>query len=220
LLTKNYGKIIVTARGARKPHSKFMAGAQLFTYSDFIIYDGGRFYSVAQVDLIENFFALRDDYTRLCLAQYFVEVCDKTTPLNAPCDELLHLLIISLSALSKGGRSPYLIARAFEMKFFQFNGITPEITRCAECGGALARSIRFGAEGTVCECYKRPAVHVSSAALAAFRYILSVELPDIFKFTVDPETLNEMKNALSLFFKAHFDVSINSLSMLDSTTIG
>jgi DNA repair protein RecO (recombination protein O) len=206
---------MVTARGARKPRSKFLASAQLFTYSDFIIYDGGRFYSMAQTDVIESFFKLRDDYIRLCLAQYFIEVCDKTTPFNAPCDELLHLLIISLSALAKGARSPYLIARAFEMKFFQVSGVAPETARCAKCGGALTQRVRFGEDGTVCECYERPAVRVSPAALAAVRYILLAGLPDIFKFTADPGTLNEIKAAAGLFFRAHFDARINSLDMLE-----
>ena len=215
LLTKTYGKIIVSARGARKPRSKFMASAQLFTYSGFIIYDGGRFYSIAQSDVIESFFSLRNDYERLCLAHYFVEVCDKTTPLHAPCDDLLHLLLISLSALAKGIRSPLLTARAFEIKFFQVSGIAPEAACCAKCGGALTQPVLFGAEGTVCGCYLAPAVKISPAALSAIRYVLSAELQDIFKFNASREVLCEMKKASGLFFKHHFDVTINSLDMLE-----
>ena len=215
LLTKKYGKITVIAKGARKPNSKFMASAQLFTYSDFIIYNGGRFYSVTQAEVIENFFTLRSDYNRLCFAQYFVEVCDKTTPFNAHCDDLLHLLIISMSALAKGIRSPYLTARAFEIKFFQVNGIAPETACCAKCGGPLPESIRFGADGTVCGCYTLPAVKISLAALSAIRYILTADLPNIFKFNASQEILNDIKNASGLFFKSHFDAVINSLDMLE-----
>ena len=215
LLTKKYGKITVIAKGARKPNSKFLSSAQLFTYSDFVIYDGGRFLSVAQADVIESFFALRSDYTRLCTAQYFIEVCNKTTPYNAPCDDLLHLLIISMSALAKGIRSPYLTARAFEIKFFQVNGIAPETECCAKCGGALPEPIRFGGDGIICGCYALPAVKISLAALTAMRYILTADLPNIFKFNASHEVLNEMKNASGLFFKHHFDVNINSLDMLE-----
>ena len=215
LLTKTYGKIIVSARGARKPKSKFMASAQLFTYSSFIIYDGGRFYSVAQADIIKSFFELRSDYTRLCLAQYFLELCDKTIPFNAPCDELLHLLIISLSSLEKGIRSPYLIARAFEVKFFQLSGVAPEVEQCAKCGGPLSHPVRFGADGTVCGCYIQPALIISPAALSAIRYILSADLPNIFKFCVSQGVLEEMRGVARLFMKHHFDVYIISLKMLE-----
>ena len=215
LLTKTYGKILVTAKGARKPRSKFLTGAQLFTYSDFVIYNGRRFYTVSQIDVIEGFFALRSDYTRLCLAQYFAEVCDKTTPLNAECDELLHLLIISISALAKGIRSPYLIARAFEIKFFQVSGIAPEITCCAKCAGALAQPIRIGAEGAVCSCYTQPAVTISPAALAAIRYVLSAKLADIFKFSVSEAVLAELERAARLFFNYNYDATIKSLDILE-----
>ena len=217
LLTKNYGKIIVSAKGARKPRSKFLSGTQLFTYSDFIIYDGKRFYTVSQIDVIEGFFSLSSDYVRLCLAQYLVEVCDKTTPLNAaPCGDLLHLLIISLSALAKGVRLPQLVVRAFEIKFFQISGIAPETGCCVKCGGPLSLPIRFCDEGTVCDCYKQPAVKISPAALSAIQYILSAELSNIFKFKIGEEALNEMKCAAGLFFKSNFEAMVKSLDFLDS----
>ena len=215
LLTKKYGKILVSARGARKPRSKFLASAQLFTYSDYKLFDGGLFYAVAQTEVIESFFALRSDYTRLCLAQYFIEVCDKTTPFHAPCDDLLHLLIISLSALAKGLRSPYLIAPAFDMRFFHVNGIAPETGCCAECGGPLTDIVRFGPEGTVCGCYSRPAIIISPAALFAVRYVLTADLADIFKFNAGREVLSEMNNAGKLFFRHHYNAVINSLEMLE-----
>jgi len=215
LLTKTYGKITVSARGARKPKSKFMASAQLFTYSSFILYDGGRFYSVAQADVIDNFFELRTDYTRLCLAQYFMEMCDKTIPHGAPCDELLHLLIISLSSLARNRRSPFLIARAFEIKFFQVSGVAPEVERCAKCGGPLSDPIRFGTEGALCGCYSQPALIISAPALSAMRYILLADLPNIFKFCVGQGVLDEMRGASRLFFKHHFEVNIVSLGMLE-----
>ena len=215
ILTKTYGKIAVSARGARKPKSKFMASAQLFTYSSFIIYDGGRFYSIAQADVIENFFELRADYTRLCLSQYFAEMCDKTTPYNAPCDDILHLLLISLSSLAKGVRTPLLIARAFEFKFFQLSGVAPEVEQCAICGGSLTAPIRFGADGTVCGCYTQPALIMSAPALSAVKYVLAADLPNIFKFCVSQGALDDMRSAARLFFRHHFDVNIVSLNMLD-----
>ena len=215
LLAKGYGKITVSARGARKPKSKFMASAQLFTYSNFVIYDGGRFLSISQADVIESFFSLRSDYARLCTAQYFTEVCEKTTPYNAPCDELLHLLIISLASLAKGIRMPELTARAFEIKFFQISGIAPEIDRCAKCGGPLTPPVRFGADGAVCGCYTQPALIISQPALSAIRYILSADLPGIFKFCVGEGALEEMRCASRFFFKHHFDVNIVSLSLLE-----
>ena len=215
LLTKGYGKIAVSARGARKPKSKFMASAQLFTYSSFVIYDGGQFYSLSQADAIENFFSIRSDYTRLCLAQYFAELCDKTIPYNAPCDELLHLMIISLSSLTKGFRTPFLTARSFEIKFFQLSGVAPETERCAKCGGPLSRPFRFGADGTVCTCYTQPALIISPSALSAIRYILSADLPNIFKFCVGQDALEEMRCASRFFLKHHFDVNIVSLNMLE-----
>lgn len=215
LLLKEYGRLTVSARGARKPKSKFMAGAQLFTYSDFVIFKGKNFHALAQVDVIENFYALRGDYARLCYGHYFLELCDKTILESMACDALLRLLLLCLSALNKG-RSPSLTARVFEIKFFQWQGLAPETEICSNCGGALTEPIYFSFGGALCENCRRPsAVRLSPAAAYAIRYVLAAPLNRLFQFDLADSALTELKMAARLFLRGHFDLTLKSLETLE-----
>ncbi|MDR1541648.1 MAG: DNA repair protein RecO [Clostridiales bacterium] len=215
LFVKDRGKITVSARGARKPKSKYLSGAQLFTYSDFIIYDGGRFFSLAQVDVIESFYELRTDYRRLCTANYMVEICDKIVLENLQADDVLHLLVISLSQLIKG-KSPELAARAFEFKFFQMTGLEPIIDSCSVCGASLLGGLSFGAEGALCsKCEKHGFAPLSESSLKALRHISEADALSLFKFTLDEASLNQLKACARIFMKHNYDVSLKSLELLD-----
>ena len=130
LLLKGIGKLSVSARGARKPGSKFLAGTQPFTYSDFVIYDSGKFNTMSQIDIIEGFYGLRNDYDKLCTGNYFLELCNKVIIPGEECDDLLLLLLKTLSALARDKVTPNIAARVFEVKFLQFNGYSPELEDC------------------------------------------------------------------------------------------
>ena len=74
IFAKNIGKISVFAKGARKLKSKFLAGTALFTYGDFIVKESRGKYYLDSVDIIENFYGLRNDIFTLAYGTYFLEV--------------------------------------------------------------------------------------------------------------------------------------------------
>ena len=100
LLCKGYGRLLVYARGARKPKSKFLAAAQLFTYGDFIIGDGQQFYALTQAEPIECFYGIRNDYDALRYAHYIAEISEKTILDAQPVDDLLLLLLKTYQILN------------------------------------------------------------------------------------------------------------------------
>ena len=61
IFAKDIGKVSVFAKGARKLKSKFLAGTALFTYGDFIVKESRGKYYLDSVDIIENFYGLRND---------------------------------------------------------------------------------------------------------------------------------------------------------------
>ena len=44
VLAKGLGRVILSARGARKANSRLLAATQLFCYADFVVYEGKGFY--------------------------------------------------------------------------------------------------------------------------------------------------------------------------------
>jgi DNA repair protein RecO (recombination protein O) len=214
LFLKERGKVYVTARGARKPKSKYMAGAQIFTYSDFVIFEKGQMLSVTQVDLIESFYPLRLDLDRFCAASCMVELCDRVMLESAASDGILHLLLLSLMQLCKG-KNPELAQRAFEFKFYQLSGMEPAAFACSKCGRPIEGEASFGPEGALCKsCRASGQTPLSPSALKALQHIIELPSQQIFSFELDNASLEQLKAASMLFMRRNFEVTLKSMDLL------
>ncbi|MCL2223740.1 MAG: DNA repair protein RecO [Defluviitaleaceae bacterium] len=211
LLCKEYGRVMAYARGARKPRSKFMAAAQIFTYSDFVLAQGRGFFSVAQADVIESFYDLRTDYDTLCAAHSIVDACDKTLWENSDCDQLLKLVLKSLSVLAKKRFQPKQVTAVFLLRFFDFYGFRPNADGCAECGAqgsSYEGKFFWSKEGLLCEKHnsRSEAFEISKAATTAASFILNSELSQAFMFEAVDSVLDELQRAVQLLWRIHFAV--------------
>jgi len=219
LLCKKHGRILVYARGARKAKSKFLAASQLFTYGDYVIADGGQFFSMGQAEVIENFYPIRQDYDKLCCAQYVLEVCEKTIPERSPdtagdgCDELLRLVLKTLQHISKGSDFDARQAlQVFMFRFYLFYGLAPEMGSCCLCGQPLTDNAAiFCDQGMLCSTCKNPSqMPLSLAAQAAIRHILRSSLNEAFMFRAGDTVLRELTLASKLCFLSHFQIALQT----------
>jgi len=227
LLVKEHGRMIVYARGARKPKSKFMAAAQLFTYADYVLTVGRGFHALAQAQVIENFYGLRTDYERLTAAHMVAEVCEKTLLENIPCDDLLLLALRSLDHLNKPVKSqqseakpqykmpPMQVIGVFFMRFFAYYGLSPEVEVCSVCGEEVdARAFLCG-EGLVCGLHKPGySVRLSQAGVFALRYILGSELSKAFLFNANEDVIMELWAAARMLWRCHFEWTLATEAFL------
>ena len=166
ILTKEYGKLTVGAKGARNTKSKYLV-AQLFSYCDFVVYKGRGFYSLTQVDLIESFYTLRLDYERLEMAYEIVKKLDKWTIgefLPAENETLLLLLLKSLVNLCKQDVDYQLVYLVFGFKFLQIIGFSPE-----NDDSELSETARY-----------------------ALEYILRSDIGKVFNFTLEEDMVHEL----------------------------
>ena len=200
IFCKEHGRLMAYARGARKPTSKFMAAAQVFTYGDFVLAKGRGFYSLTQAEIIENFYPLRQDYDRLISAYKIVEVCEKTLWDNIESDELLKLTLKSLSVLAKGEVPPGQVNGVFLTRFFDVSGFRPQMDACVVCDSPVVKPF-LCKEGLVCHKHK-PAEYqpLSTATVAAIRHILDSTLSQAFKFTATEEVLAELNRSTKLLW--------------------
>jgi DNA repair protein RecO (recombination protein O) len=221
LLCKELGRLTVYARGARKPGSKYMAAAQLFAYGDYVIADGRQFRSVTQAEVIESFYAVRADYSRLCHAHLMLEVCDKSIMEDTPCDELLLLLLKALTYLSKPTASgaylpPQQVTAVFLFRFYLFYGIAPATDECCVCGSeadVTSDGAYFSDEGYVCKACsakKKRRLRLSQTAWYGLRYILQQGASEAFRFTARPLIIEELNKAARLCWDSHFEWKLQS----------
>jgi len=209
IFCKGQGRLLVYARGARKPTSRFMAAAQLFTYADFVLAQGRGFYSLAQAQVIESFFSLREDYDRLMSAHLMAEVCEKTLWENIESDELLRLSLKSLSVLAKGKTLPALVSVVFLFRFFDVHGLRPQVESCTICDTPAAEITHaiLTAEGLTCKEHGQVGQYsqISHAGILAIQHILDNNTAQAFQFTLRDDILRELVNAADMFWRLHFE---------------
>jgi len=223
LLCKNYGRMMIYARGARKPKSKFMAAAQLFTYSDFVVTVGRGFHALAQADVIESFYGLRTDYDCLTAAHLIAEVCEKTLLEDIACDDLLLLALKSLAHLNKpiqkreGAKvtpyklPPQQVIGVFFMRFFGQYGLTPEVGACTVCGEDVRVDAFFCAEGLVCKFHKPGyGIKISQATLHALQHIFSNDLTAAFLFNASEDVIQELRRVAQMLWHCHFEWKLSA----------
>jgi len=218
-LTFEYGKLRINARGAAKPSCKFHASARLFVYSDYVIYNGGGFYSLNQGEPILPFDRLARNYVSLCYASYFAELTEKTVLEGENCDEILRLLLYALKCIEKEKIDIKLLRTIFEFKFMQLCGFTPNVDACVICGGK-ADLTHFGEFGFVCgKCAenheKLRLAKISETAVFALQYILTKSADEVFSFALSQDAQTELHSAAVLFLGAHSDVYLKSTAFLD-----
>ena len=116
LLTAEYGKISVIARGARRKSCKFAAAAQHLVWSEWTLYRRGEWYYANEGTTLELFAGLRADLDALALGCYFAELTEAVTSEEVPAEGLLRHLLNGLYALGTLHKPPMLVKAAFEMK--------------------------------------------------------------------------------------------------------
>jgi DNA repair protein RecO (recombination protein O) len=205
LLLHGRGKAAALARGAKKPGSGLRACA-LFSYCDFVIYDGGGFLSVTQADVIEPFFNVGAGYEIYRHACAALELADRAYYPEMPAGEALGFLLIALRAFDKGAAPPPLILAAFIFRLLKLEGFAPVFSGCAECGREDA--FFFGGSGPLCgACASgRRNVPLSGSARRTLRGVLEGGAKD-YSDGDAPALLS----AAALFLEINVGVELKSL---------
>ena len=75
VLTSEYGRIPVMAKGARSIRSRYMTSTQLMCYSELTIYKRGDRFWLREALPVETFYAIRLELDLYALVQYMFEMC-------------------------------------------------------------------------------------------------------------------------------------------------
>ncbi|UCH33631.1 MAG: DNA repair protein RecO [Armatimonadota bacterium] len=136
LLTRERGKVVAVAKGARRPRSKLAAGAQLFCCSNLQLAAGANLDIVTQCQVREPFYGLREDLTRLSYASYFADLVDSFVEEQDGSQQLFDLLYAALAQAEHSDQLE-LLARVFELRLLNALGYAPELGACIRCGEEL-----------------------------------------------------------------------------------
>jgi DNA repair protein RecO (recombination protein O) len=199
LLTKDYGKMSASVRGARKPTSKLFAAASLFCCGEYMFYEKDGRYGVKSCTVRRTFFNMQNDYDAYAAACFIAEAVDKVAQEDNVSPGVFALTIGTLYALDTGA-APGTALCYFVQRLLHIEGVYPNLKSCVFCG-RRDNLARFSAEhgGAVCAACGQK--HGGSSALdaeilEALARMALTSPGDIAALDIAQKTQEKLKKAL------------------------
>ncbi|MBQ3154539.1 MAG: DNA repair protein RecO [Clostridia bacterium] len=224
VLTGEEGVLTVSAPGVRKISATNLRSAQLFAYSDMLLYVKNGFYTLQESILHEDFYALREDVTEFALGCYLCELASAVSVGGEEGTEILRLLLNALYAAEKKLASPRVIKAAFEFRIAALIGYEPDLTECPICGkeaDAIKNRMFELTDGYIfCGACENPEegftkrAKVSDACFAAMKHLLTVPVNKIFLFRLEETALAELSALTEDYLLLRVEKKLKTLDFL------
>ncbi|WP_433958818.1 DNA repair protein RecO [Cytobacillus horneckiae] len=218
LFTREWGKVGVMARGAKKPSSRLSAVTQPFTYGHFLVQRGKGLGGLQQGDIIHSMRSIKEDIFLTAYVSYIVDLLDKGTEEKRPNPFLFELLMQSIQLINEGN-DPEIITNIFEMKMLNQLGLYPVLNQCAICkntDGEFSFSIREG--GLICHrCLEKDPYHykISPATVKLLRLFYYFDLSRLGNISVKDMTKAELKKIISAYYDEYSGLTLKTKRFLD-----
>jgi len=219
LYTREWGKVGVMARGAKKPNSRLSSISQLFIHGYFLIQKGTGLGSLQQGEIHTSFRSIAEDIFLTAYASYIVELTDKCTEDKKPNPFHFELLFQTLNYMNEG-YDPEILMNIYEMKMLNVLGLYPILNQCSVCGrtdGHFSFSIREG--GFLCHrCLEKDPYHfkLSPSAVKLLRLFYYFDLARLGNISVKEETKTELKQIIEAYYEEYSGLHLKTKKFLNS----
>lgn len=224
LLSRERGKLVAFARGARASKRRFGGGLEPFTQVTAELSERGGGDAMARLDSVSverSFHHIRGDLARIGCAAYAAELAGALVRDHEPHAALFDLLLEYLARLDA---APALAAelRVFELGALEAAGFQPRLDGCARCGGEAGAGERGAAfspadGGLLCERCGADAVgttRLSGAAVAALRRFQRAGFGEAGE-GISPAVGRELREALGRFVEQLLGHRLQARRFLD-----
>lgn len=134
LYTREFGRMSVIAKGAKRPRNNFEGRLDLLCHTRIVFAQKKRttLHILTECKLVDRFRGLRADVERLYAALYAAELVREMTPIEESAPPIFDLLIGTIRALSNG-EGVDLTLLLFEAQLLGLAGYAPRLAACAGC---------------------------------------------------------------------------------------
>ena len=220
LLTPEYGRLTVKARGLRRKNSPLAAPCQLLTFGEFTLFEYRGQYTVNEAHAKELFSPLRRDLGKLSLGTYFAQVAEVVSQEDLPSPELLSLVLNCLYGLSKLEQPEKKVKSVFELRIACLAGYQPDLYGCHSCGSQTPEL--FDISEGVLECGRcRSAsdgirLPIDPGILEAMRFICLCDAKRIFSFQLGERSLDKLSDLTEAYLCAQLERGFSTLDFYKS----
>lgn len=219
------GRLSVLARGCRKPGSKFLSAAQLFSYCSFTLRPYRDINILVQSDIYNNFYNISQDMQRLANASYILNLTDEVVHAGEGNRDIFSLLLNVLTYLTYIDINPEHITYMYELKFISLIGYQPELYNCINCGSKdMDGMIFFLDEGGLyckaCVQSTRDRSHsrsfpISPGTICTMRHMLEMDISGIKVLKFYSEIKKQLNIILSEYIFCKLDKKIKSREFIN-----
>ncbi|MDQ6746987.1 MAG: DNA repair protein RecO [Candidatus Dormibacteraeota bacterium] len=220
LLTRERGKVPAIAKSVRKSRSRMSGQLDVFAHGTMLLAEGKSMDVVTQFQRITENSALGSDLRRAAVASVVVEVADKIMEERHAAPEMFTLVVEALRHLSDRETTALMELADFLMRVLGELGYTPELNRCARCGGPLGEEgLAFSAlaGGVVCigcSHHDRPAMSVSARSVKILRVLASGDRDLFFRLRLEEADNRAIESVLEAQLEHHLDRQLKSIDFL------
>jgi DNA repair protein RecO (recombination protein O) len=221
LLTPEFGKLKVIARGIRRPTSRLGGSLEPFAELHLNLARGRTFDVVTGVAVGRAFLRMRDALESTATAWYLAELADRSLE-ERHSAEPLYLLLRHAYELLEAGMAPGRVARWYEMRLADELGVRPEVDRCVECDRMLEATETFRwvppLGGVLCQRCPGPPAARTSLTLEALKVLKAYQRLDVEALAglrVPPDVEREVEASMRDFLRVSLERDPRSLAFLD-----
>lgn len=222
VLTKELGVISIYAKGAMRLKNKFHSSTSLFTYSEFVVFEGrgDKMYQLNEAVVKNVFYNLSESVENIALAMYMSElVCEVVVPDEAS-EEILRLFLNCLHMLCSGKWSLLMTKAAFEMRLMSEIGFRPGLVGCKRCVEYEDKMFWFDPVGgfIICPNCKQPyddgCFACDPQIILALRYFALADLEQMFTFKLKGFSLVRLSQVCESYVLNHTRADYKTLEFL------
>ena len=211
VLTRDYGKLSLLARGVQKIKSKNAAGCQPLTESEFRCILRPGISTLLQAVPTCLYRHIKEDIIQEAYASYFMECMYKCVADNEPNAYIYDFFMRSMQEL-EAGKSPELLYCLFNAFILKITGSSPQVDGCIHCGNVHAISgVSIADGGFVCQnCQASYDKSFSKSILQAFRYINKGDFSILDKIHITPDELLEIVTIMESLVDEYTGIRLHS----------
>jgi DNA repair protein RecO (recombination protein O) len=213
------GKVVVLARGVRRPTSRKSGHLGLFCRSRLMLATGSNMDLVTQAEVIEAHEALGRDLLRYAYASYVAELVDLLVPEGEGSPQLFELVSGALAWFATAS-DLRLEARRVELALLNDAGYMPSLYKCVVCGNELVpeRNVFDVAQGGLvcasCSATLTHGVPLSLGAQKVLRYLGTRSPDQVALLRIRDSTHQELERVMQAYLQYTLERQLKSTEFL------
>lgn len=219
ILTEDYGKIKVLAKGCRRPKSKLCGALEPFNLDEIIFYkrESKEIYTLSDAGILNDFEKIRQYPAKVNAALVLCEFFEKAMPAEEKDERSFNLLIRFLKEIQRA-EEPSLKAVTYYylLSALALAGIRPHLENCVRCHSAIQyrnkkSDFSISAGGIVCDKhYDDTVVFLSNETISALKAIYGE-----YTRRMSRNALNEIEKIIPDYLYYHMNnLTLHSLKQL------